>query len=63
MGQGGKKDKLVNNDITEIVIPWQESDLTGLKESEVKLEEFRFHVIFFFFFFGLELDGREKNTQ
>ena len=50
MGQGGKKDKLVNSDITEIVIPWQESDLTGLKESEVKLEEFRFHVIFFFFF-------------
>ena len=62
MGQGGKKDKLVNSDITEIVIPWQESDLTGLKESEVKLEEFRFHVIFFFFF-GLELDGREKNSQ
>ena len=31
MGQGGKKDKLVNNDITEIVIPWQESDLTRLK--------------------------------
>ena len=44
MGQGGKKDKLVNNDITEIVVPWQESDLTGLKESEVILEEFRSHV-------------------
>lgn len=50
MGQGGKKDKLVNNDITQIVIPWQESDLTGLKESEVKLEEFRFHVNFFCLF-------------
>ena len=43
MGQGGKKGQLVNN-ITKTAASWQQCDLTGLKEGEVKLEEVGFHV-------------------